>query len=136
MRGRAKRTVLPEQRSEAGEALVEDDKGVGEGRAVVGGVRREEEGGGVVDDFHYLSPRSIAPRELGRERTGDLVGWSASLRKTGRRRRGELMGEGDGVQSVRAGESVLDAQLDRSCLPHTRKYIYIYFFIQLESKLC
>lgn len=121
MWGRAKRTVLPEQRSEAGEALVEDDKGVGEGRAVVGGVRREEEGGGVVDDFHYLSPRSITPLELGRERTGDLVGWLASLRKPVRRR-GELMGESDCVQSVRAGESVLhvsDAQfiLDRSCLP-------------------
>lgn len=46
--------MLPEQRSEAREALVEQDEGVGERGEVVGGNRREKEGGGMVDDFPYF----------------------------------------------------------------------------------
>lgn len=57
-RKEGRNTAAPEERGEAGEALIEDDDGAGGavgGAAVavaVVGVGREEEGGGVLHHFH------------------------------------------------------------------------------------
>lgn len=47
-------TVLPQDRSEPRDALVEDDECIGRGRTVVGRDGVQEEGGGVVDKVHRL----------------------------------------------------------------------------------
>lgn len=57
--------MVPEQRSESREALVEKDERVGGRRRLVGRDRREEEGGGMRHEVHGFGGPSAATSRFG-----------------------------------------------------------------------